>query len=135
MADFLDPKNDLTFKRVFGEHKHLCMSLINNNENTKEIPEELLQHDYIRETLGYMERAAYTKEQLDAYYQWKLDTLAGRVMIENAEARGEAKGRIEEQEKKVVNGFKAGHSKDLIATFTGLTPEQVTEILKQHGLV
>ena len=23
MAHYLDPKNDLTFKRVFGEHKHL----------------------------------------------------------------------------------------------------------------
>jgi predicted transposase/invertase (TIGR01784 family) len=30
MANYLDPKNDLTFKRVFGEHKHLCMSLINS---------------------------------------------------------------------------------------------------------
>ena len=30
MAHYLDPKNDITFKRVFGEHKHLCMSLINS---------------------------------------------------------------------------------------------------------
>jgi predicted transposase/invertase (TIGR01784 family) len=30
MARYLDPKNDLTFKRIFGGHKHLCMSLINN---------------------------------------------------------------------------------------------------------
>ena len=30
MANYLDPKNDLTFKRVFGEHKHLCISLINS---------------------------------------------------------------------------------------------------------
>jgi len=30
MAHYLDPKYDLTFKRVFGEHKHLCISLINN---------------------------------------------------------------------------------------------------------
>jgi hypothetical protein len=28
MAHYLDPKNNLTFKRVFGEHKHLCMSLL-----------------------------------------------------------------------------------------------------------
>jgi predicted transposase/invertase (TIGR01784 family) len=27
---YLDPKNDLTFKKVFGEHKHLCISLLNN---------------------------------------------------------------------------------------------------------
>lgn len=30
MAHYLDPKNDLTFKRVFGEHPHLCMSLLNS---------------------------------------------------------------------------------------------------------
>ena len=30
MAYYLDPGNDLTFNRVFGEHKHLCMSLINS---------------------------------------------------------------------------------------------------------
>ncbi len=30
MAIYLDPKNDLTFKKVFGEHKHLCISLINS---------------------------------------------------------------------------------------------------------
>ena len=27
---YLDPKNDLTFKRIFGEHPHLCMSLLNS---------------------------------------------------------------------------------------------------------
>ena len=29
MAHYLDPKNDLTFKRLFGEHKHLCMDFLN----------------------------------------------------------------------------------------------------------
>jgi predicted transposase/invertase (TIGR01784 family) len=30
MARYLNPKNDLIFKRIFGEHKHLCMSLLNS---------------------------------------------------------------------------------------------------------
>ncbi|MDR1155362.1 MAG: Rpn family recombination-promoting nuclease/putative transposase, partial [Bacteroidales bacterium] len=30
MARYLDPKADLTFKRIFGEHKHLCISLLNS---------------------------------------------------------------------------------------------------------
>ncbi|MCL1937628.1 MAG: Rpn family recombination-promoting nuclease/putative transposase [Candidatus Azobacteroides sp.] len=30
MARYLDPRNDLTFKRIFGEHKHLCISLLNS---------------------------------------------------------------------------------------------------------
>jgi len=27
---YLDPKNDLTFKLIFGEHPHLCMSFLNS---------------------------------------------------------------------------------------------------------
>jgi len=30
MAKYLDPKNDLVFKRIFGTHKNLCISLLNN---------------------------------------------------------------------------------------------------------
>ncbi|MDR2466419.1 MAG: Rpn family recombination-promoting nuclease/putative transposase [Prevotellaceae bacterium] len=30
MTGYLDTKNDLTFKRVFGDHPRLCMSLLNN---------------------------------------------------------------------------------------------------------
>jgi len=30
MITYLDPKYDLTFKRVFAEHKNLCISLINS---------------------------------------------------------------------------------------------------------
>ena len=29
MANYLDPKNDLTFKRVFGEHPKLLISFLN----------------------------------------------------------------------------------------------------------
>ena len=28
MAKYLDPKADVTFKKVFGEHKNLVMSLL-----------------------------------------------------------------------------------------------------------
>ena len=30
MAKYLNPKNHLVFKRIFGEHKHLCISLLNS---------------------------------------------------------------------------------------------------------
>jgi len=40
MPRYLDPKNDLMFKKVFGEHKNLCISLLNSLlklENDKQI--------------------------------------------------------------------------------------------------
>jgi type IV secretory pathway ATPase VirB11/archaellum biosynthesis ATPase len=30
MAHYLELKNDLMFKRIFGKHKYLCMSLISS---------------------------------------------------------------------------------------------------------
>ncbi|MDR0687813.1 MAG: Rpn family recombination-promoting nuclease/putative transposase, partial [Prevotellaceae bacterium] len=29
MARYLDPKNDLPFKKIFGEHKNLLISFLN----------------------------------------------------------------------------------------------------------
>jgi predicted transposase/invertase (TIGR01784 family) len=65
------------------------------NENTEEVPQELLDNELTREAVEYMKRSAYTKEQLDAYNQWKIDTMTARSMIENAEIKGRAEGEAE----------------------------------------
>jgi hypothetical protein len=44
------------------------------NESTEEAPAELLANDDIREAIGYMERAAYTKSQLEAYVYFFCNT-------------------------------------------------------------
>ena len=106
------------------------------NENTKEVPKELLENEYISEAIGYMERAAYTKEQLDAYYQRKIDNITSRSMLENAEAIGLEKGRKEleeEREKMVINSHRAGVPVETIETITGLTVGQINEILKRNS--
>ena len=57
MSRYLDPKNDLIFKRIFGEHKHLCISLLNNMlpfEAGQEIVElEYLTNELVPELIGY----------------------------------------------------------------------------------
>ena len=65
------------------------------NETTEEIPEELLENNDISEAIGYMERSAYTKEQLDAYYKNKIDTMTASGMIATALTEGRAEGRVE----------------------------------------
>ena len=141
---YLDPKNDLTFKCVFGEHKHLFLTEI--NENTKEVSKDLLENELTCEALGYMERAAYTLEQLEAYDQRKIDAMTERGLISDAmekgraegleegEAigleKGRAEGRIVNREETVINCDKAGLSFDIISSITGLTVEQIIEILK-----
>ena len=52
MAKYLDPKADVTFKKVFGEHKNLVTSLLN--------PQTGEALEIIRESgLNDVERAAY----------------------------------------------------------------------------
>ncbi|MDR0795604.1 MAG: Rpn family recombination-promoting nuclease/putative transposase, partial [Tannerella sp.] len=62
------------------------------NETTEDVPAELLENDDIREAVGYMERAAYTKVQLDAYDKWKIDTMTVTSMISDSKEEGEAIG-------------------------------------------
>jgi predicted transposase/invertase (TIGR01784 family) len=62
------------------------------NENTKEIPKELLDNELTREAVGYMKKAAYSKEQLAAYDKWKIAAMTERSAINDAKREGEAIG-------------------------------------------
>ena len=108
-------------------------------ETTEEAPEELLENDYIREAISYMERAAYTKAQLAAYDKWKIDTMTATSMLSASKAECKAIGLAEGEaiglEKVVINCKKAGYPINEISVFTGLTAEQITEILKRLGLM
>jgi predicted transposase YdaD len=122
------------------------------NENTEEIPPEFLENEHLREAVGYMEKAAYTKEQLTAYDKWKVDLMTARSMLDDAEAIGEAiglekgeaigleKGKaiglekgeaIGGQKKAVIiaqNLLKIGMSIDDVVGATGLSKQQVGEL-------
>ena len=57
------------------------------------------------------------------------------IGLEKGEAIGLEKGRMEEKAQVTVNAFRMGMPGEAISTFTGLTHQQITEILKRHGLI
>jgi predicted transposase/invertase (TIGR01784 family) len=69
------------------------------NEQTEKVPEDLLDNELVGEAVGYMEKAAYTKEELANYDKWKIDLMSAQSMLSDAEEKGEAigleKGRAE----------------------------------------
>ena len=123
------------------------------NERTEEAPIELMENDLTREAVGYMERGAYTKEQLLAYDKWKVDVMTERGIIEDAlnkgRSEGEAlglekgeaiglaigieKGEMQNQKKIITNSLREGLTVETIATITGLRPEEVMKIIKNEG--
>jgi predicted transposase/invertase (TIGR01784 family) len=99
------------------------------NENTQEVPQELLNEELTREALGYMERAAYTKEQLEAYDKRKIDAMTERSMINDALRKGEAIG---EQKKAVIiaqNLMTKGISIEDVSEATGLSKQQIEALI------
>ena len=135
MAHYLDPKNDLTFKKL---HELWLRFLTEINESTLEVPTELLKDDHIREAIGYVERAAYTKEQLQTYDKWKINMLTERGMIDDAreegkiegKIEGKMEGRVEEKHKIALSMLKDGMSVEIVCKYTGLTGQQIEAIKK-----
>jgi len=108
------------------------------NEDMRVLPEELANNKAISKAAELCEEAGFTPEQLAAYEAYWDIISTERTIREGSLARGEALGRAAEraeiQENLVVKSHQKGLSIELISSISGLTPEQVIEILKLHGL-
>jgi predicted transposase/invertase (TIGR01784 family) len=93
--------------------------------------EEKKDYDHHLEQRLYERNSINTAVQ-KGHFKGREEGLAkGRA---EGEAIGRAAERTEIQENGVLNGHRAGYPIEVISTITGLTPEQITEILKQNGL-
>lgn len=110
---YLNPKSDLTFKLVFGEHPDLVMSFLNAllplqpeetgkedawlrclteiNEKTREVPEELLEAPEIKKAVTILEESAFTPQQLLGYEKfWDIISVE-KTLMSSAERKGREK--------------------------------------------
>ena len=100
-------------------------------ENMKSLPEEMRENEYIYRASELCREAAFTDAELAAYEkQWDIISCE-KTRVSDAENKGLGIGL----EKVTINGHKMGMSIEDIAKLTGLTPEQVIEILKREKLL
>ena len=97
------------------------------NENTKEIPKELLENELTREAVEYMEKAAYSKEQLATYDKWKIAAMTERSALKDAKIEGKIEGKIEV----ALNLLKEGVPIMVVSNATGLSIQQIEELKKK----
>jgi len=101
------------------------------DENTKEVPEELLAEADIREAIGYIREAAFSKEEKYAYDQNKIDVITARSMFittEEAQAKGKIEGKVEEKLEIAKNLKNLGIPFEQISIATNLTKEEIEKI-------
>ena len=87
----------------------------------------MLAHKHTREAVGYMEKAAYTKEQLEAYDRWKIAAMTERSALKDAKKEGKIEGKIEI----ALKALKKGMSVEDVSEITDLSIQQIEELKKQ----
>jgi predicted transposase/invertase (TIGR01784 family) len=105
------------------------------NENTKEAPRELMNNKLTCEAIGYMEKAAYTKEHLEAYDKWKINAMTERSALNEAKKEGKIEGKIEgriegrmEEKMEIAKSLLLkGMSIEDVSDVTGLSNQQIEE--------
>jgi predicted transposase/invertase (TIGR01784 family) len=94
------------------------------NESTKEAPKELMENKLTREAVGYMEKAAYSKEQLAAYDKWKIAAMTERSALKDAKKEGKIERNIEI----ALKMLKKGMSIEDIYDYTDLSKQQIEKL-------
>ena len=102
------------------------------NENTKEVPKELLDNDFTREAVECVEKAAYTKAQIEVYDKWKIAAMTERSALKDAKKEGIREGIREGiKEEKNATAKKAlelGMSIEDTSKLTGLSSRQIENL-------
>ena len=121
---YLDPKNDLTFKKVFGEHPHLLRSFLNAL-----LP---LGPDQQIVFLEYLSESAFTEGELDAYDRYWDIVQVERTRIADSLAAGEKIGIDKGEKVGLAKGREEGIREALARLIAGWLPD--AEARKMLGM-
>lgn len=145
---YLDPKTDLTFKKIFYKHPDLLISLLNEiDTNTEQVPTELKENPEIQKALEELKVSGFTEEELRAYEKLLDNIRVERTLQQDSYEKGVEEGMEKGIEQGVEIGLTKGQNKEKftiaqkmlsaklpysqIIAFTGLTEEQLKEILDE----
>ena len=149
---YLDPKADLTFKKIFGNHPDRLKNLLNTLQSLNE--DELIQLQQYLPTTEELEISGFTDAELRAYDKFWDSVSVERTLLDDRYQKGKEEGRAEGKEEGRAEGKEEGRAEgraegmsqrsleiarnllslglpvDQIIQATGLTEEEI-ELLKE----
>ena len=123
---YLDPKADLTFKKIFGNHPDRLKNLLNTLQSLNE--NELIQQQQYLPTTEELEISGFTDAELRAYDKFWDSVSVERTLIDDSYQKGKEKGKeegIAEGMEKGMNQKALEIAKNMLAM--GLSTEQVAK--------
>ena len=101
---YLDPKANLTFKKIFGNHPKRLISLLNALQSLSE--EELIQQQQYLPTVEELEISGFTDAELRAYDKFWDSVSVERTLIDDSYQKGKEKGK----EEGIAEGMEKGRA-------------------------
>ena len=132
---YLDPKADLTFKKIFGNHPNRLRNLLNALQSLNE--DELIQQEQYLPTTEELEISGFSDAELWAYDKFWDSVSVERTLIDDSYQKGKEegmkKGRAEGKEEgmsqrslEIARKMLAkGMDEASIMDMTGLTSEEI----------
>ena len=135
---YLDPKADLTFKKIFGNHPNRMRNLLNALQSLNE--DELIQQEQYLPTTEELEISGFTDAELRAYDKfWDAVSVEKTLQYDSYQQgmeKGMEKGMKQGLEKGMKNGkieiarkmLAKGMDEATVMDMTGLTAEEIKQM-------
>ena len=105
---YLDPKADLTFKKIFGNHPDRLKNLLNSLQSLNE--DELIQQQQYLPTTEELEISGFSDAELRAYDKFWDSVSVERTLLDDRYQKGKEEGIAEGMEKGRAEGMEKGLS-------------------------
>ena len=148
---YLDPKADLTFKKIFGNHPDRLKNLLNTLQSLNE--DELIQQQQYLPTTEELEISGFTDAELRAYDKFWDSVSVERTLIDDSYQKGKEEGMEKGIAEGMEKGMKQGMEKGMnlrsleiarrmlakgmddasVMDMTGLTAEEIKLLKAEMG--
>ena len=132
---YLDPKADLTFKKIFGNHPDRLKNLLNSLQSLNE--DELIQQQQYLPTTEELEISGFTDAELRAYDKFWDSVSVERTLLDDRYQKGMEEGMEKGRAEGIEEGMSQrsleiarkmlakGMDEASIMDMTGLTAEEI----------
>ncbi len=148
---YLDPKADLTFKKIFGNHPDRLKNLLNTLQSLNE--NELIQQQQYLPTTEELEISGFSDAELRAYDKFWDSVSVERTLIDDSYQKGKEEGMEKGIAEGMEKGMKQGMEKGMnlrsleiarkmlakgmddasVMDMTGLTAEEIKLLKAEMG--
>mgnify|MGYP002116989008 FL=1 len=105
---YLDPKADLTFKKIFGNHPDRLKNLLNTLQSLNE--DELIQQQQYLPTTEELEISGFTDAELRAYDKFWDSVSVERTLLDDRYQKGMEEGMEKGRAEGIAEGIEEGMS-------------------------